>query len=195
METETKDGQVEMELTGNTDFDEIYRSNAEVVYKTAVKYSGNHHEAEEIAQSVFLKLYINMGHINLEAARGWLILTTKYMALNRNRDLEREYLVDEFIGSEEADPAEIAENPEDIFLRKIKERQYMRLKEEIFEALYAKSPRWYDAVTITYVLEKPQKEVAEKMGVTLEVLQAVLYRARRWMRENYAEEYVHLDNA
>ena len=187
METETKDGQVEMELTGNTDFDEIYRSNAEVVYKTAVKYSGNHHEAEEIAQSVFLKLYINMGHINLEAARGWLILTTKYMALNRNRDLEREYLVDEFIGSEEADPAEIAENPEDIFLRKIKERQYMRLKEEIFEALYAKSPRWYDAVTITYVLEKPQKEVAEKMGVTLEVLQAVLYRARRWMRENYAD--------
>ena len=195
METETKDGQVEMELTGNTDFDEIYRSNAEVVYKTAVKYSGNHHEAEEIAQSVFLKLYINMGHINLEAARGWLILTTKYMALNRNRDLEREYLVDEFIGSEEEDPAEIAENPEDIFLRKIKERQYMRLKEEIFEALYAKSPRWYDAVTITYVLEKPQKEVAEKMGVTLEVLQAVLYRARRWMRENYAEEYAHLDNA
>ena len=195
METETKDGQVEMELTGNTDFDEIYRSNAEVVYKAAVKYSGNHHEAEEIAQSVFLKLYMNMGHINLEAARGWLILTTKYMALNRNRDLEREYLVDEFIGSEEADTAEIAENPEDIFLRKIKERQYMRLKEEIFEALYAKSPRWYDAVTITYVLEKPQKEVAEKMGVTLEVLQAVLYRARRWMRENYAEEYAHLDNA
>lgn len=195
METETKDGQVEMELTGNTDFDEIYRSNAEVVYKTAVKYSGNHHEAEEIAQSVFLKLYVNMDHINLEAAKGWLILTTKYMALNRNRDLEREYLVDEFIGGEEADYAEIAENPEDIFLRKIKERQYMKFKEEIFEALYAKSPRWYDAVTITYVLEKPQKEVAEKMGVTLEVLQAVLYRARRWMRENYAEEYAHLDNA
>ena len=52
-----------------------------------------------------------MGHINLEAARGWLILTTKYMALNRNRDLEREYLVDEFIGSEEADPAEIESGP------------------------------------------------------------------------------------
>ncbi len=33
------------------------------------------------------------------------------------------------------------------------------------------------------------------MGVTLEVLQAVLYRARRWMRENYAEEYAHLDKA
>ena len=45
----------------------------------------------------------------------------------------------DLIESEEADPAEIAENPEDIFLRKIKERQYMRLKEEIFEALYAKS--------------------------------------------------------
>ncbi len=195
MDTETKDRQMEMEPRGNTDFDKIYKTNAEIVYKTAVKYSGNHHEAEEIAQTVFLKLYVNRENINLEAARGWLILTTKYMALNRNRDLEREYLVDDFIGGEEADSAEIAENPEDIFLRKMKERQYMKLKEKIFEALYAKSPRWYDAVTITYVLEKPQKEVAEKMGVTLEVLQAVLYRARRWMRENYAEEYAHLDKA
>lgn len=191
----TKDTQVEIELIENTDFDKIYRKNAEIVYKTAIKYSGNHHEAEEIAQNVFLKLYVNIEHINLEAAKGWLILTTKYAALNRNRDKEREYLVEEFIGEEEEDLTGIAESPEDIFLKKMKERQYMELKEEIFEALYAKSPRWYEAITITYVLEKPQKEVAEKMGVTLEVLQAILYRARKWMRENYAEEYAHLDDA
>lgn len=191
----TKDTQVEIELIENTDFDKIYRKNAEIVYKTAIKYSGNHHEAEEIAQNVFLKLYVNIEHINLEAAKGWLILTTKYAALNRNRDMEREYLVDEFIGEEEEDLTGIAESPEDVFLKKMKARQYMELKEEIFEALYAKSPRWYEAITITYVLEKPQKEVAEKMGVTLEVLQAILYRARKWMRENYAEEYAHLDDA
>lgn len=191
----TKDTQVEIELIENTDFDKIYRKNAEIVYKTAIKYSGNHHEAEEIAQNVFLKLYVNIEHINLEAARGWLILTTKYAALNRNRDMEREYLVDEFIGEEEEDLTGIAESPEDVFLKKMKARQYMELKKEIFEALYAKSPRWYEAITITYVLEKPQKEVAEKMGVTLEVLQAILYRARKWMRENYAEEYAHLDDA
>lgn len=192
---ETKDTQVEIELIENTDFDKIYRKNAEIVYKTAIKYSGNHHEAEEIAQNVFLKLYVNIEHINLEAAKGWLILTTKYAALNRNRDKEREYLVEEFIGEEEEDLTGIAESPEDVFMKKMKERQYMELKEEIFEALYAKSPRWYEAITVTYVLEKPQKEVAEKMGVTLEVLQAILYRARKWMRENYAEEYAHLDDA
>ena len=47
MDTETKDRQMEMKLRGNTDFDKIYKTNAEIVYKTAVKYSGNHHEAEE----------------------------------------------------------------------------------------------------------------------------------------------------
>ena len=37
------------------------------------------------------------------------------------------------------------------------------------------NPSWYEAVTITYVLEKPQKEVAEIMGVKLETLHSMLY--------------------
>ncbi len=186
---------MKIELTGNTDFEKIYKNNAEIVYKTAMKYTGNHHEAEEIAQSVFLKLLTHLDNINLEAARGWLILTTKYMALNRKRDRRREYLVEDFIGEEGEDFTGFAESPEDVFLRKIQERQYMGLKDEIFEALYAKSPRWYDAITITYILEKPQKEVAERMGIKPEVLYSVIHRAKKWMRENYSEEYERLGNA
>ena len=49
------------------------------MYKVAAKYCGNHHTAEEIAQSVFMKLYMNMDHVNLDAVRPWLVLTTKYM--------------------------------------------------------------------------------------------------------------------
>lgn len=51
-------------------------------------------------------------------------------------------------------------NPEEFFERKIKNQQLVELKKGIFEALYEKNPRWYEAITITYVLEKPQKEVA-----------------------------------
>ena len=44
---------------------------------------------------------------------------------------------------------------------------------------------------LTYILGKPQKEVAENMDVSLEVLQGILYRARQWIRETFAEEYAH----
>ena len=171
------------------DFEEIYDANVEIVYQVALKYAENYHEADEIVQSVFLKLHINMDNINLNKVRKWLVMTTKYKALNLKRDRKREYLVEEIEGEAELRLSESVESPEEMFVRMTRERQFKELKEDIFEALYEKSERWYDAITITYILEKPQKEVAENMNVSLEVLQGILYRARRWIKENFAEEY------
>jgi len=39
------------------------------------------------------------------------------------------------------------------------------------------------------VLEKPQKEVAETMGMDLESFHSMLYRAKQWIREKYKERY------
>lgn len=182
---------MEAEITGKRDFDKIYDANVGNVYRVALKYAENEHEADEIVQSVFLKLYTNMDNINLAAVRKWLFMTTKYKALNLKRDKKREYLVEELLGDAETRLSKRVESPEDICVRNSKERQFKDLKEDIFAALYEKSERWYDAVTITYILEKPQKEVAENMDISLEALQSILYRARQWIREKFAEEYAH----
>lgn len=180
MSTESKD---------KATFDAIYKEYFMLVYKMAVKYSGNHHAAEEITQSVFLKLYLNIEHINVDAAKSWLILTAKNMALNLKRDRAREYLVEEFHVEGERNSVDIEESSENVFVRKVEEQEFAKLKEDIFAALYEKNPRWYDAITITYILEKPQKEVAENMGISLEVLHSMLYRAKQWIRENYKDRY------
>lgn len=193
-DTEAKDRQVEVKSVKKTDFDAIYKGNVGYVYATAIKYTKNHHTAEEIVQNVFLKYYVNMENTDADAARAWLILTTKYMALNEKRDHRKEYLVGEVDIKKESNLSGYAESPEDVFERKSNERKYMELKEDIFEALYEKNPRWYDVITITYILGKPQKEVAENMGITLDVLHSTLYRAKQWIRKNYAEEYAHLSN-
>ena len=39
-----------------------------------------------------------------------------------------------------------------------------------------------------YLLEKPQKEVAREMGISLEVLHSMLYRAKKWIRKKLREE-------
>lgn len=48
-----------VESIGKVAFDVIYEDNVEIVYKVAAKYCGNHHTAEEIAQSVLYKLYMS----------------------------------------------------------------------------------------------------------------------------------------
>ena len=77
-------------------------------------------------------------------------------------------------------------------MNKLEECEVRGYTGDILEALYRKNERWYDAITFTYLLEKPQKEVAEIMGVSPEVLYSMLYRAKRWIRKNYKGRQDHL---
>ena len=110
-----------------------------------------------------------MENTDADAARAWLILTTKYMALNEKRDHQKEYLVEEVDVKKEKELTRVAESPEEVFERKLNEQKFTELKENIFEAFYKKNPRWYDVISITYILGKPQIVVAEYMGITLDV--------------------------
>lgn len=69
------------------------------------------------------------------------------------------------------------------------------LADEIYLRLFEENKRWYDAIMAVYLLEKPQKEVAREMGISLEVLHSMLYRAKKWIRKNYEKKYRYLDEA
>lgn len=170
-------------------FEAIYKKNADSVYQTALRYSGNHHEAQEIVQSVFMKLYLNIDDINESAIASWLLTTAKNMAINGKRGLKKELLTDDVLYCED----ENADNLEDEFIRKIYDEEYRDLAKDIFSKLYAFNSRWYEAITITYFLEKPQKEVADIMGIKIEVLHSILYRAKKWIKKNYEEQFDHLN--
>ena len=181
-----------MKAIGRAGFDAIYEENIESVYKTALFYSGNHHAAEEITQSVFMKLYVNIENVNLDAVNSWLLTTAKHMALNYQREIRREVLMEEVEVSDELVP--YIPSPEDMVIQKLKKEEHRELAGNIFSELYRVNPRWYDAGTITYFLEKPRKEVAEIMGVNLDTLYSMLYRAKRWIKKNYEEQYGRLDD-
>ena len=74
---------------GKAAFDAIYEKNMNSVYHAALRYSGNHHAAEDITQTVFLKFYKNMDHVNLKAANSWLLTAAKNTALNYKTYRER----------------------------------------------------------------------------------------------------------
>ncbi len=167
-------------------FAEVYAQNVGLVYKTVTYYVKDHYAAEEIVQSAFMKLYEHMDHINMDAVKTWLVTTARNMALNYNRDSRYEFSVED---CPEEQPEFMIDSMEDHMLDKLKSEQYHELAETIFGALFCRNESWYYALTITCVLEKPQEEVAEIMGISLDALRSKLYRARNWIKENYREEF------
>ncbi len=173
-------------------FDVIYKENADSVYQTALRYSGNnYHIAEEITQTAFMKLYASLGDVNEKAINSWLLTTVKRMAINHKRNIKREVLKESLFSFESEDEF-FEESSEDDFIRMVCNKEYRELAEDIFEELYQWNRRWYDAIIFTYFLEMPQKKVADIMGIKLEVLHSMLYRAKRWIKKNYEEQFNHL---
>lgn len=70
-------------LRTNEEFSEIYSRNFNNVYQICYMILKNSHDAEDITQNVFLKLYNSNTKFNdLNHEKGWLLLTAKNMSIN-----------------------------------------------------------------------------------------------------------------
>ena len=181
---------VESEDVKKAEIDRLYKENVSKVYRTALYYVEDHYVAEEIVQEVFLKLYDNLGDICMESVHAWLITTAKNMAKN--------YLIDSKWETpmEEVPEQEVPYSSEGLdaqLIEVFRQKECRELHDTIFADLYEKNSRWYEAVTVSYTLDKPQKEVAEKMGISVDTLYSTLYRAKQWIKKYYEEQFHQLD--
>lgn len=73
-------------LTGNREYNEIYKKYKNLVLKVAYIYSGDNYDAaEDITQDTFLKLYIGFEELKDGNVSAWLYTTAKNSALNFNK--------------------------------------------------------------------------------------------------------------
>lgn len=168
-------------------FNRVYNENKELIFRTAMKFSDNYHAAQEITQNTFLKLYINFDKYDMEYTVKWLVETAKNAAINYSKKAKRE-APDEDV-ERRLEQSNHAESPEDIVIKAIKDENIKDLKDDILGELYQLNERWYDAMTMVYCMERNQQEVADELGVSIEVLHSVLYRARNWIKKNYKVRY------
>lgn len=178
---------VEKESIRKSEFDVIYAANSEGVLQMAMLHTRNLHIAEDIMQEVFLRYYIYTEHNQVESARGWLLKATRNMASNYRRDHRREILVD--IGETEIRMFGFDKSAESLFFKKMWKRESLYTTGTILGALYKKNIKWYRAVTLVYCMEYSYKEAAECLEITENALDGILRRAKKWIQENYAEEY------
>ncbi len=176
-------------MAENQTYHEVYVKYKNLVLKVAYDYSGDYDAAEDIMQSTFLKLYMyfdDMHHGNLKS---WLYTTAKHMAINHRKRMGREMFEGEASDTEFFLDSIPTQSVEDEFFASSKNLEIALLHEKIFVEILAKNPRWYEALRLIYMMDVPQKKVAEEMGITINVLHSLLHRAKEWIRNEYGFEY------
>lgn len=76
-----------------SDFEAMYRTHAEAVFRYALKVTGNRELAEDITSEAFLELYRNRESVDPGRLPGWLLTVAKNRAIDywRKSAVERRY--------------------------------------------------------------------------------------------------------
>ena len=162
----------------------IYEKHKDVIFKIVMRYSNiNYHVAQEITQDVFVKLYEHFDTFEEEYLVPWMIVTAKNEAANYQRRAMHEIPDGDAVYT--SGRRESAPSAEETVFDRIEAEARIREGRALLERLYEVNERWYEAVTLVYCDGRKQQEAADILGIDIGVLHSVLYRARKWIRENY----------
>lgn len=173
-------------------FDALYREYYSSVYYVALDITRDRHTAEDITHDVFLKYYLYTAASEVKSPRAWLKTVCERTAKNHIKKYSKETL--SYLDSAEVDFVNYEADPEHIFFEKLWECNVVESSETILKALNNKNVRWYDAVTYVYAMSEERREVADRMGISVNTLDGLLKRAKNWIKKRYRNEFDRIDS-
>lgn len=173
------------ENLNNAEMEEVYEMYKDIVVQTAGIYL-DRHAAEDIAQEVFIKYFRLVKEKHIKSPRAWLMTVARNLSYNYIRDNKKVVPIDMDVVGE--DFFGLEDSTENLYIESLPiemKAETKNFKKPLLEALYQKNKVWYEGVILTYLMKRPQIEVAEQMGMKVDALQSMLYRAKRWIWHNY----------
>lgn len=172
-------------------FRELVEQHKQQVYYLALDLSGNHHDAEDLSQEVFIKVFRGIGKFRSGAKiSSWLhrITINAYIDSQRKKSHKMITLV-ETEDENQADPLhnaadETTGNPE-------REATSARISEHVHAALERLSAQERTVFVMRHYHDMPLKEISEAMMVAEGTVKSLLFRAIRKLRGHlsfYREE-------
>jgi len=179
----------------NTDakarFQAIYLKNKNLVFRAAVHYTKDKVAAEDFMQAAFLNLYIHMDDMQDDQhAEYWLLRTVKNLVINHQNKYKREEFAEDIILTSDLHVWTLSIEEE--MLTNQYDETFKEFRERIFRALFAENENWYTAITLLYCRERPYDEVAKELNMNTEALYSMVYRAKKWIKRTYEEQYLAL---
>jgi RNA polymerase sigma-70 factor (ECF subfamily) len=175
-------------MTGD-DFEAFVRSYQDMVYATAVRLLGNPAEAEDVAQTVFLKAYQRFHEIGRSpAAAGWLKTVTKNICLNH---LSR-YRARWRFFSELEDRADHGAGHAGAMVSDASPARDLELadeRERLEQALRALPPHQRVPLVLYHFDQSSYQDIADRLGISVGKVKTDIHRGRESLRRHLTEAH------
>jgi RNA polymerase sigma-70 factor (ECF subfamily) len=161
-------------------FEKLVEANAQYVYNLALRILRNPHEAEDLSQEAFVRVWKNLPNFRLEARfRTWLYRIVTNLCYDRVPKLKRELSA--------LDPDE---NIQLVSERTTPEKHTLNieLRTLLHDAIDELPDSYRLLITLRHMLDLNYNEIAEATGQPLGTVKTGIFRARRLLRDAI-EEY------
>src|SRR5690348_9497471 len=155
-------------------WDEIVRAHSARVYRLAYRLTGNQHDAEDLTQEVFYRVFRSLSSYTPGTFEGWLHRITTNLFLDGARRRQRirfEGLGDDAAGRLSGDEPTPAQAFDD-----------RHLDGDVQQALAALAPEYRAAVVLCDIEGLSYEEVAVTLGVKLGTVRSRIHRGRAQLR-------------
>jgi RNA polymerase sigma factor (sigma-70 family) len=150
------------------EFDGLFREHYSLVYRTACAITGSPEDAEDVLQTIFLRLMRRSASPDIrENPKGYFYRAAVRLSLDTIRKRRREVLTSDFSAIEEPTRSDAA-NPNPQFA----------LDRHLMEMLTKLTPRTVEIVMLRYVHDCTEPEIAKLMHISRGTVAVTLFRAR-----------------
>jgi len=155
-------------------WDEVVRDHSARVYRLAYRLTGNTHDAEDLTQEVFVRVFRSLSSYTPGTFEGWLHRITTNLFLDMAR--RRQRIRFEGLGDETAARlGDGARSPADAF-------DDRHLDSDIQAALKALAPEYRAAVILCDIEGLSYEEIADALGIKLGTVRSRIHRGRAQLR-------------
>lgn len=176
--SDTLQGTAVFDATGDKatmpSWDELVRQHADRVYRLAYRLSGNQHDAEDLTQETFIRVFRSVQNYQPGTFEGWLhrITTNLFLDMVRRRARIRMDALPEDYDRVPADEP----NPEQIY-------HDSRLGPDLQAALDSLPPEFRAAVVLCDIEGLSYEEIGATLGVKLGTVRSRIHRGRQALRD------------
>jgi RNA polymerase sigma factor (sigma-70 family) len=159
-------------------WEEVVREHGNRVYRLAYRLTGNAHDAEDLTQDVFVRVFRSLADFTPGTFEGWLHRITTNLFLDRMRRQQKI----RFDALPE-DPERLAgrePSPEAVYAE-------ARFDADIEAALAALPPDFRAAVVLCDIEQLSYEEIAQTLGVKLGTVRSRISRGRAMLRQALAD--------
>jgi len=165
--------------TYNETINEIFNRYSHILYGLCYKYLKNTEESKDAVQSIFEKIFTDIGNHSIRNLKSWLFVVAKNYCLMhiRKKQIETKELT--------------AENSSSILLKLYEEEVGQKIENEEQESQVNELLRCIDKLTsqqsicinLMYLDDKSYKEIAEITGFTLNEVKSYIQNGKRNLRK------------